>query len=93
VLLQGDRLRREFIQRHSPGRDLAAGSTTGSPQVKELNLFSLFFPMPDYAAMDALTGEAGTDKIIDKAGVMSRWRGRNGYREINSNLLATSRKT
>ena len=40
---------------------MAIGSTINwSPQVKELNLFSLPFLMPDYAAVDALTqGEVG----------------------------------
>ena len=40
---------------------MAVGSTINwSPQVKQLNLFSLPFLMPDYAAIDALTqGEVG----------------------------------
>src|SRR5512134_710800 len=54
--------------------DLAIGSTINwSPQVKQLNLFSLPFLMPDYAAIDALTqGEVGKDifAILEKAGVV-----------------------
>ena len=39
--------------------DLAVGSTINwSPQVKELNLFSLPFLMPDYAAIDVFTCQA-----------------------------------
>ena len=40
---------------------MAIGSTINwSPQIKELNLFSLPFLMPDYAAADALTqGDVG----------------------------------
>ena len=44
-----------------------------SPQVKQLNLFSLPFLMPDYAAIDALVqGEVGKEvfKLIDKADVV-----------------------
>ena len=43
-----------------------------SPQVKELNLFSMPFLMPDFPAIDALTqGEVGKDlfAILDKGGV------------------------
>ena len=48
--------------------DMAVGSTINwSPQVKEMNLFSMPFLMPDYKAIDALTqGEVGKElfKII-----------------------------
>ena len=51
--------------------DIAIGSTINwSPQVKELNLFSLPFLMPDYKAIDALTsGEVGKElfEIIGRA--------------------------
>ena len=53
---------------------MAVGSTINwSPQVKQLNLFSLPFLMPDYAAIDALVqGEVGKEmfKLIEKAGVV-----------------------
>ncbi|MEO8014879.1 MAG: DctP family TRAP transporter solute-binding subunit, partial [Polaromonas sp.] len=90
-LIQGDQTR-EFSAIRQGVIDLAVGSTINwSPQVKELNLFSLPFLMPDYAAMDALTqGEVGKDifKIIDKAGVMPLAWGENGYREISNSKRA-----
>ena len=90
-LLQGDQTR-EFSAIRQGVIDLAVGSTINwSPQVKQLNLFSLPFLMPDYAAMDALTqGEVGKEifKIIDKAGVMPLAWGENGYREISNSKLA-----
>ena len=71
-LIQGDQTR-EFSALRQGVIDMAIGSTINwSPQVKELNLFSLPFLMPDYAAIDSLTqGQVGKDifKIIDKAGV------------------------
>ena len=90
-LLQGDQTR-EFSAIRQGVIDMAVGSTINwSPQVKELNLFSLPFLIPDYAAMDALTqGVVGKDifKIIDKAGVMPLAWGENGYREISNSKLA-----
>ena len=90
-LIQGDQTR-EFSAIRQGVIDLAVGSTINwSPQVKELNLFSLPFLMPDYAAMDALTqGEVGKEmfKIIDKAGVVPLAWGENGYREISNSKLA-----
>lgn len=90
-LIQGDQTR-EFSAIRQGVIDLAVGSTINwSPQVKELNLFSLPFLMPDYAAMDALTqGDVGKEifKIIDKAGVMPLAWGENGYREISNSKLA-----
>ena len=90
-LIQGDQTR-EFSAIRQGVIDLAVGSTINwSPQVKELNLFSLPFLMPDYAAIDALTqGDVGKEifKIIDKAGVMPLAWGENGYREISNSKLA-----
>ncbi|MCF8167292.1 MAG: DctP family TRAP transporter solute-binding subunit [Rhodoferax sp.] len=90
-LVQGDQTR-EFSAIRQGVIDMAIGSTINwSPQVKELNLFSLPFLMPDYAAMDALTqGEVGKQvfNIIDKAGVMPLAWGENGYREITNSKLA-----
>jgi TRAP-type C4-dicarboxylate transport system substrate-binding protein len=59
---QGDQTR-EFTAIRQGVIDMAIGSTINwSPQVKELNLFSLPFLMPDYKAIDALTqGEVGKD--------------------------------
>jgi TRAP-type C4-dicarboxylate transport system substrate-binding protein len=68
------------------------GSTINwSPQVKQLNLFSLPFLMPDYAAVDALTqGEVGKEvfQTIEKAGVVPLAWGENGYREISNSKRA-----
>lgn len=90
-LIQGDQTR-EFSAIRQGVIDLAVGSTINwSPQVKELNLFSLPFLMPDYAAMDALTqGDVGKEifQIINKAGVMPLAWGENGYREISNSKLA-----
>jgi tripartite ATP-independent transporter DctP family solute receptor len=90
-LVQGDQTR-EFTAIRQGVIDMAIGSTINwSPQVKELNLFSLPFLMPDYAAMDALTqGEVGKQifNIVDKAGVMPLAWGENGYREITNSKLA-----
>src|SRR5690606_34259601 len=59
-LVQGDQTR-EFNAIRQGVIDMAVGSTINwSPQIKELNLFSLPFLMPDYAAIDALIkGEVG----------------------------------
>ena len=55
-LVAGDQTR-EFTAVRQSVIDLAIGSTINwSPQIKQLNLFSLPFLMPDFAAMDALTG-------------------------------------
>jgi TRAP-type C4-dicarboxylate transport system substrate-binding protein len=77
--------------------DMAIGSTINwSPQVKQLNLFSLPFLMPDYAAIDALTqGEVGKEmfKILDKAGVVPLAWGENGYRELTNSKHPIARRT
>ncbi len=90
-LIQGDQTR-EFSAIRQGVIDMAIGSTINwSPQVKELNVFSLPFLMPDYAAADALTqGEVGKEifKVIDKAGVVPLAWGENGYREISNSKLA-----
>ncbi len=86
-LIQGDQTR-EFSALRQGVIDMAVGSTINwSPQVKQLNLFSLPFLMPDYAAVDALTqGDVGQTlfKTLDKAGVVPLAWGENGYREISN---------
>ncbi|MEY5099793.1 MAG: hypothetical protein RJA36_2512 [Pseudomonadota bacterium] len=86
-LIQGDQTR-EFSALRQGVIDMAVGSTINwSPQVKQLNLFSLPFLMPDYAAVDALThGEVGQRlfQTMEKAGVMPLAWGENGYREISN---------
>ena len=86
-LIQGDQTR-EFSALRQGVIDMAIGSTINwSPQVKELNLFSLPFLMPDYAAIDSLTqGPVGKQMftILDKAGVVPLAWGENGYRELTN---------
>jgi TRAP-type transport system periplasmic protein len=90
-LVQGDQTR-EFSAIRQGVIDMAIGSTINwSPQVKELNLFSLPFLMPDFQAIDALTqGEVGKDlfAILDKAGVMPLAWGENGFREVSNSKHA-----
>ncbi len=90
-LIQGDQTR-EFSALRQGVIDMAIGSTINwSPQVKQLNLFSLPFLMPDYAAIDALTqGEVGKQifTILDKAGVVPLAWGENGYRELTNSKHA-----
>jgi tripartite ATP-independent transporter DctP family solute receptor len=90
-LVAGDQTR-EFTAIRQGVIDLAIGSTINwSPQVKQLNLFSLPFLMPDYAAIDALTqGAVGKDlfKILEKNGVVPLAWGENGYREVTNSKHA-----
>ncbi|WP_087747610.1 MULTISPECIES: DctP family TRAP transporter solute-binding subunit [unclassified Acidovorax] len=90
-LIQGDQTR-EFSALRQGVIDMAVGSTINwSPQVKQLNLFSLPFLMPDYAATDALTqGEVGKSlfQTLEKAGVVPLAWGENGYREISNSKKA-----
>ena len=90
-LVQGDQTR-EFTAIRQGIIDMALGSTINwSPQIKELNLFSLPFLMPDYAALDALIhGEVGKRLLerIEKAGVVPLAWGENGYRQISNSKHA-----
>jgi tripartite ATP-independent transporter DctP family solute receptor len=86
-LVGGDQTR-EFTAIRQGVIDLAIGSTINwSPQVKELNLFSLPFLMPDGKAMDALTqGEVGADlfKVLERHEVVPLAWGENGSRELSN---------
>ena len=90
-LVGGDQTR-EFTAIRQGVIDLAIGSTINwSPQVKELNLFSLPFLMPDYRAIDALTqGEVGKDlfAILEKREVVPLAWGENGFREMSNSKHA-----
>ncbi|MFA5520850.1 MAG: DctP family TRAP transporter solute-binding subunit [Castellaniella sp.] len=90
-LVQGDQTR-EFPAIRQGLIDMAIGSTINwSPQIKELNLFSLPFLMPDYAAIDALIhGEVGRllFERIEKAGVVPLAWGENGYRQLSNSRHA-----
>ncbi len=86
-LVGGDQTR-EFTAIRQGVIDMSIGSTINwSPQVKELNLFSLPFLMPDYKAMDALTqGAVGKDlfAILEKRDVIPLAWGENGFREMSN---------
>ncbi|WP_404384585.1 DctP family TRAP transporter solute-binding subunit [Caenispirillum salinarum] len=86
-LVQGDQTK-EFTAMRQGIIDMAVGSTINwSPQVKELNLFSLPFLMPDYDAIDALTqGPVGEDifAAIEKQGVVPLAWAENGFREVSN---------
>ena len=86
-LVQGDQTK-EFTALRQGIIDMAVGSTINwSPQVKEVNLFSLPFLMPDHAAMDALTqgpvGEAIFEAIRKKGAEPIGW-AENGFRQVTN---------
>lgn len=86
-LVNGDQTR-EFTAIRQGAIDLAIGSTINwSPQVKELNLFSLPFLTRDHAGLDAIIrSDIGRDvfALIEKAGVVPLAWGENGFREISN---------
>ncbi|WP_374450051.1 DctP family TRAP transporter solute-binding subunit [Stella sp.] len=86
-LVGGDQTK-EFTALRQGTIDIAIGSTINwSPQVKELNLFSMPFLMPDYKAIDALTQGAVGKKIFELLAardvVPLAW-GENGFREVTN---------
>jgi len=90
-LVGGDQTK-EYTAIRQGAIDMAIGSTINwSPQVKELNLFSMPFLMPDYKAIDALTGgEVGKELFKILAGkdtVPLAW-GENGFRELSNSKKA-----
>ncbi|WP_136067911.1 DctP family TRAP transporter solute-binding subunit [Modicisalibacter radicis] len=90
-LVNGDQTR-EFSAMRQGLIDMAVGSTINwSPQVPQLNLFSLPFLMPDYAAVDAITGGEAGEMIfeaIESRGVKPLAWGENGFRELSNSKLA-----
>jgi tripartite ATP-independent transporter DctP family solute receptor len=94
ALVNGDQTK-EFTALRQGVIDLAVGSTINwSPQIKELNLFSLPFLMPDYKAIDALVqGDVGKrvfDLLSQRDVVPLAW-GENGYREITNSKRAIAK--
>lgn len=86
-LVGGDQTK-EFTAMRQGVIDMAVGSTINwSPQVTELNLFSLPFLMPDHRAIDAVTqSDAGRrlfEIIATKDVVPLAW-GENGFRELTN---------
>ncbi|XKH59694.1 DctP family TRAP transporter solute-binding subunit [Halomonas sediminis] len=86
-LVSGDQTR-EFSAMRSGLIDAAVGSTINwSPQVPELNLFSLPFLMPDEAAVDAVTGGEAGERVfeaIESRGVIPLAWGENGFRQLSN---------
>jgi tripartite ATP-independent transporter DctP family solute receptor len=86
-LINGDQTR-EFSAMRQGVIDMALGSTINwSPQIRELNVYSLPFLARDHAGLDALTqGEVGkqTMKTVEKAGVVPLAWGENGFREVTN---------
>jgi tripartite ATP-independent transporter DctP family solute receptor len=86
-LVGGDQTK-EFTAMRQGVIDMAVGSTINwSPQVAELNLFSLPFLMPDHKAIDAITGSEVGKKLFEiiasKDVVPLAW-GENGFRELSN---------
>lgn len=90
-LVGGDQTR-EFSAIRQGVIDLAIGSSINwSPQVKQLNLFSLPFLTPDAKGLDAMIkGEVGKEvfAILDKQGVVPLAFGENGFRELSNSKQA-----
>ena len=86
-LVGGDQTK-EFTAMRQGVIDMAVGSTINwSPQVVELNLFSLPFLMPDFKAIDALTqGDTGKKlfEIVGSKDVVPLAWGENGFRELTN---------
>ena len=87
ALVGGDQTK-EFTAMRQGVVDMAVGSTINwSPQVAELNLFSLPFLMPDHKAIDAITGGEPGKKLFEiiagKEVVPLAW-GENGFRELSN---------
>lgn len=86
-LVSGDQTK-EFTALRQGIIDMAIGSTINwSPQVKELNIFSMPFLMPDHKAVDALTqGPVGKKlfEIINKKGAMPIAWAENGFRQVTN---------
>lgn len=86
-LVQGDQTR-EFPALRRGIIDMAVGSTINwSPQIVEMNIFSMPFLMPDYAALDALTGGPVGERIfelVQENGVVPLAWAENGFREVTN---------
>ncbi len=86
-LVGGDQTK-EFTAIRQGSIDMAIGSTINwSPQVQQLNLFSMPFLMPDYRAIDALTGgDVGKElfNILESKDVVPLAWGENGFRELSN---------
>jgi tripartite ATP-independent transporter DctP family solute receptor len=88
VSLVGGDQTKEYTAIRQEAIDMAIGSTINwSPQIKELNIFAMPFLMPDYKAIDALTGgEVGKEifKILESKDTVPLAWGENGFRELSN---------
>ena len=86
--LFADRQTTEFQLLQGGVADFAIGSTINwSPQVKELNLFSLPFMFPNFQALDAVQAGAPGKRLfqlIEQKGVIPIAWGENGFRELTN---------
>lgn len=93
--LFADRQTTEFRLLQQGEADFALGSTINwSPQVKELNLFSMPFMFPNYGALDAVqAGDPGSRlfKLVEQKGVVPIAWGENGFRELNNSKRSVRR--
>jgi TRAP-type transport system periplasmic protein len=85
----------EFALLQEGVADFAINSTVNwSPQVKELNLFTLPFMFPSYNALDAVqAGDPGKQlfKLIEQTGVIPIAWGENGFRELTNSKRSIRR--
>jgi tripartite ATP-independent transporter DctP family solute receptor len=86
-LVQGDQTR-EFSALRQGVIDMAVGSTINwSPQIQELNVFSLPFLTTTFAGTDAITqGEVGKKlfEVIEEKGAIPLAWGENGFRQLSN---------
>jgi len=95
-LVQGDQTR-EFSALRQGVIDMAVGSTINwSPQIQELNVFSLPFLTTTFAGTDAITqGDVGKKlfEVIEQKGAIPLAWGENGFRQLsNSKRIIDSPK-
>jgi tripartite ATP-independent transporter DctP family solute receptor len=92
-LVGGDQTR-ELVAMRQGVIDMTVSSTINlSPQIREMNLFSLPFLMPGPATFDAfITGEVGQDlfRVMERRDVVPLAWGENGFRELSNSKRAIS---
>jgi tripartite ATP-independent transporter DctP family solute receptor len=90
-LLNGDQTR-EFVAMRQGLIDMNVGSTINlAPQIREMNLFSLPFIMPDQRAFDALTSgavRADLDKTLASRDAVALAWSENGFRQVSNSKRA-----
>jgi TRAP-type transport system periplasmic protein len=86
-LLGGDQTR-EFVAMRQGVIDMNVGSTINlAPQIREMNLFSLPFIMPDHKAFDALTSGAvrkDLDAVLASRDAVALAWSENGFRQLSN---------